>query len=152
MSAFKSKDFWAGAMFLGFGLLFVVAARNYSFGTAVSMGPSYFPTVLGSLLAGLGLVVGGRSFLGAIEEVGHFALRPIVLVVIAVVLFSVSLRHLGLVVATLFLILIGALAAGSQFRWREVAIVYLALVAFAVGVFHYALGIPVPLWPGFLAG
>ena len=151
MNAIKSKDFWAGAMFFGFGLLFVFAARHYTFGTAVEMGPSYFPTVLGSLLAGLGLLIGGRSFLGAVEALGHFAVRPILLVLIAIALFSVSLRPLGLVVAALLLILIGALAGGSQFKWKEVVVVYVVLTVFSVAVFHYGLGIPVPLWPQFLA-
>jgi len=46
------KDFWAGLMFLGFGLFFAVwAVVNYQMGSAVRMGPAYFPTVLGGLMA-----------------------------------------------------------------------------------------------------
>ena len=43
------KDFWAGLMFSAFGSFFVIAARNYRMGNATSMGPAYFPTVLGGL-------------------------------------------------------------------------------------------------------
>src|SRR5205809_6749548 len=47
------KDFWAGLMFIGFGLFFVIwALIYYQMGTAVRMGPAYFPAVLGGLLAG----------------------------------------------------------------------------------------------------
>lgn len=52
------KDFWAGLMFIGFGLFFMIwAFTHYQMGTAVRMGPAYFPTVLGGLLALLGAMV-----------------------------------------------------------------------------------------------
>ena len=45
------KDFWAGLMFIGFGGFFMVwALTHYQMGTAVRMGPAYFPTMLGGLL------------------------------------------------------------------------------------------------------
>ena len=57
------KDFWAGLMFIGFGLFFVVwALTHYQMGTAVRMGPAYFPAVLGGLLAFLGAMVLLESF------------------------------------------------------------------------------------------
>jgi hypothetical protein len=58
----NQKDFWAGLMFLAFGLAFAIIARNYQMGTAVRMGPAYFPTVLGGLLAVLGAVILVRGF------------------------------------------------------------------------------------------
>lgn len=57
------KDFWAGLMFIGFGVFFAVwAIYNYQMGSAVRMGPAYFPTVLGGLLAVLGTAVLAGSF------------------------------------------------------------------------------------------
>ena len=57
------KDFWAGLMFIGFGLFFAVwAISSYQMGTAVRMGPAYFPVVLGGLLAFLGAMVLIESF------------------------------------------------------------------------------------------
>lgn len=59
----NEKDFWAGLMFMGFGLAAVIiASLNYQMGTAVRMGPAYFPTVLGGLLAVLGFIVFLRAF------------------------------------------------------------------------------------------
>ncbi len=59
----NGKDFWAGLMFLALGLGFSgVAFKNYNMGTAVRMGPAYFPVVLGGLLALLGAWVFFRSF------------------------------------------------------------------------------------------
>lgn len=151
MNAIRSKDFWAGLMFLVFGLGFVFVARDYSMGSAVRMGPAYFPTVLGGMLAVLGVVIGGQSFIVAAERIGHFAARPTVLVLLSVVLFALTLRPLGLVGSTALLIFVGALG-GSEFNWREVAILYLVLIVFSVAAFYYGLGLPFPLWPAFLEG
>ena len=57
------KDFWAGLMFIGFGGFFMLwALAHYQMGTAVRMGPAYFPTVLGGLLVFLGILVLIESF------------------------------------------------------------------------------------------
>jgi hypothetical protein len=61
------KDFWAGLMFIAFGLFAAIFAyANYQMGTAVRMGPAYFPTVLGGLLALLGVLVLIEAF--ALED------------------------------------------------------------------------------------
>jgi hypothetical protein len=52
------KDFWAGLMFISVGLFFMAwALTHYQMGSAVRMGPAYFPAVLGGLLAFLGVLV-----------------------------------------------------------------------------------------------
>jgi hypothetical protein len=57
------KDFWAGLMFIGFGGFFMIwALTHYQMGTAVRMGPAYFPTVLGGLMVFLGVLVLIESF------------------------------------------------------------------------------------------
>src|SRR3546814_87740 len=56
------KDFWTGVIFLFVGLAAVILGRDYTMGTAGRMGTAYFPTVLGGLLALIGLVAVVRSF------------------------------------------------------------------------------------------
>ena len=57
------KDFWSGLMFVAFGLFFLAwAIKSYQMGTAVRMGPAYFPTMLGGLMAVLGAIVLAGSF------------------------------------------------------------------------------------------
>src|SRR5437868_13922447 len=54
----SQKDFWSGLMFIGSGLFFALWAIGfYQMGTAVRMGPAYFPTMLGFLLVVLGAIV-----------------------------------------------------------------------------------------------
>ena len=84
------KDFWAGLMFIGFGLFAAIwAYTNYQMGTAVRMGPAYFPTVLGGLLAVLGLLVLIEGF--ALDSGGAKLQLPFNIVdfVIAIAIFAV---------------------------------------------------------------
>jgi hypothetical protein len=58
------KDFWAALMFISSGLFFAIwAAVNYQMGTAVRMGPAYFPAALGALLVVLGAIILAQSLL-----------------------------------------------------------------------------------------
>jgi len=68
MKITNGKDFWAGVMFVAFGLAFMWKAQDYAMGTSVRMGPAYFPTVLGGLLAVLGAAVLFRAFVSKIEN------------------------------------------------------------------------------------
>ncbi len=141
------KDFWAGLMFIVFGLAFAIVAQNYQMGTAVRMGPAYFPTMLGGILAVLGLVILIGSFVTEGPEVPRFFFKPVILVVIGTALFGALLKPLGVVVATAALTIVGALG-GVDIRWKEIAILCAVLAGFAVFVFVKGLGLPIPIWPG----
>ena len=92
------RDFWAGLMFMGSGLFFAIwAAEFYQMGTAVRMGPAYFPTVLGGLLTVLGLIIFAGSFAMEGTPVPAFALRPLILISVACVLYGYLMKPLGLV-------------------------------------------------------
>jgi hypothetical protein len=145
----NAKDFWAGLMFLAFGVGFVVVARNYSMGTAVRMGPSYFPTVLGGILALLGVVIFLRSFVIHPEKVGRFHLKPLLIVLVAIVLFALALKPLGLVIATLIVVGVGAFAS-HEFSLKATIVLAVILAVFAVVVFYYGLGLPFNIWPAAL--
>lgn len=78
MTIRNPRDFWAGVMFVFFGLAFLLIAAGtpafldpvlgalrvpgYQMGSALRMGPAYFPVMLGGLLALLGAAILGRSF------------------------------------------------------------------------------------------
>ncbi len=142
----SSRDFYSGVIFVLFGLVAFLMARSYPLGSAGRMGPGYFPTVLGLLLAGLGLVIVGRSLVLEGPRVTGFALRPLILVLAAVLAFGLLLEPVGLVAATVALVVIGCLA-GAEFRWRDVAILCVILIALALGLFVYGLGLPLKVWP-----
>lgn len=142
----SKKDFYAGLMFIFFGLFGLFAARSYPLGTAMRMGPGYFPCMLGGALAALGLCIAARSLWVRGEPIASWALRPSLLITGAVIAFALLVRPLGLVLATLTLIIVGSLG-NTEFRIGEVAVLCLVLVGMAVGLFAWALGIPFNIWP-----
>ena len=75
------KDFWAGLMFMVIGLAFMFFARNYPMGSAVRMGPAYFPTWLGGMMAVLGAIVFFRSLAGEARNSWKvFPFRPYIFI------------------------------------------------------------------------
>ena len=144
------RNFWAGVMFISFGLFFAIwAAVNYQMGTAVRMGPAYFPTVLGGLLAVLGAMVLFGSLAIQGPAVARFYFRPLLLILAANVAYGYLMRPLGLVLATAVLVFLSALG-GHEFKWKEVTILYAVLIIFSVLVFVKGLTLPFPLWPAAL--
>ena len=141
------KDFWAGIMFLAVGGFFVGwAMTHYQMGTAVRMGPAYFPTVLGGLLAFLGLLVLIESFAVDGPPVPEMSFRPLIFISVACVLYGYLMKPLGLIIATAVLVFMSAFG-GHEFKWKEVSILYVILIIFSVLVFVKGLTLPFPLWP-----
>ena len=141
------KDFWAGVMFVGVGLFFAIwATQFYQMGSAVRMGPAYFPAVLGGLLAVLGLAVLAGSLATRGPKVAAFHFRPLLLMIAPCLAFGYLMKPLGLVLAIAAMVFLAALG-GHEFRWKEVTALAVALAVFSVLVFVKALTLPFPLWP-----
>ena len=84
------KDFYSGLMFLVVGVLAVWLSQSYNMGTSARMGPGYFPTVLGGVLAVIGVVLALKS-LGKEEgdhTIAKTAIGPII-VFVAMMVFSI---------------------------------------------------------------
>ena len=143
-----SKDFWGGLSLIAVGAAAVILARDYPFGSALRMGPGYFPIMLGGLLIlfGLYLVVQGVRASEAIA--GNWSLRALVLVPLSLALFGVLVDRAGFIPA-LAVLVFGSAAAGSEFKLLEVALLTVVLTVFAVAVFIFGLGLPYPLIAGF---
>lgn len=149
----NARDFWAGALFIAAGVAALVLGRGYDVGTTAAMGPGYFPRALGGLLAVLGAVTVARSLrpATAIVALPPTRARPVVLVLLSIVAFGVALPRLGLVAASMLLV-ITSRAAAPGFKWIEVLVLGAGLTVFCVAVFVWGLGMPMALWPPFLGG
>lgn len=69
MNVHASRDnLLAGAVFTLFGGAFAYTASTYEVGSLLSMGPGYFPLVLGLILAALGVVIMASGLLARRRE------------------------------------------------------------------------------------
>jgi Tripartite tricarboxylate transporter TctB family len=146
------RDFWAGAIYLALAIAAIWIGQNYQLGTSERMGPGYFPTALGSILAIFGVVSLGRSFVRPGEAISAIAWRPLALVLGSTVLFGLLLPRAGLLIALPCLIVVSALASRkSRFDLTSIAAL-VGLVAFCVVVFVKGLGVPMPLIGNWFVG
>lgn len=146
------RDFWAGAIYLALAIVVIWIGRNYQQGTAARMGPGYFPTALGAILAIFGVVSIGRSFIRPGEAISAFAWRPLALVLGSVVLFGLLLPTAGVIIALTCLIVVGALASRNTRLDVTSLAALVGIVAFCVIVFVKGLGVPMPLLGSWFGG
>ena len=142
----NKRDFYSGLVLIGFGLAALSIARNYRMGTALRMGPGYFPIVLSSLLILIGIIVAGLALRSDEVTSPKLALRPLLIVTGATVFFGVFIDGAGMVLATLGMVVASRLARPG-YPWLETAILAAGLTALCVAVFYFGIRIQMPLLP-----
>jgi Tripartite tricarboxylate transporter TctB family len=147
-SILENKDVWAGLFLIAVGVVAVVIAHNYTFGTALRMGPGFFPTVLGGFLILSGLYILASGLRGGDTLAASWSLRALFVLPLALVLFGVLIDRAGFIPAMLVLIF-GSGFAGTDFRLVELLLFSVLLTALCAIVFVWALGLPYPLLAGF---
>lgn len=139
------RDILAGALFVAIGALALLGARGYPVGSAMRMGPGYFPVVLGWLLIALGTLVGVRAARRRDWQPLAWDWKPLAWISVSIVAFGFLMPRFGLVPALAVMFPLAA-AAGREFRLREVLALTAVMSAFAGGVFVYGLRLPYPLF------
>jgi putative tricarboxylic transport membrane protein len=122
-------------------------AQDYPMGSALRMGPGYFPIVLGGIMGLFGIY---ELILGMMKPdpvKGNWSLRALVILPISAVIFGVLMEKAGFIPALIVLIIIAA-SAGSEFKLVEVLLSAVIITIASVGVFIYGLGLPYPLFSG----
>ena len=144
----NNRDFLAGLAFIAIGALAVVFARDYPMGSAMRMGPGYFPMILGGILFLFGVYVMVRGIYSGAKVKGEWGWKPLALITLSIVLFGFLIDRLGMIPALAVMFFAAALA-GREFRFKEVLLLTVVMSVFAVGVFVYGLKLPYPLFAGF---
>jgi len=136
-----NRDFFAGLLYILLGAVAMWIARDYPFGSALRMGPGYFPTVLGGMMIAFGVAVLLQGVKNNEKIQGNFSIRALFVLPIATVVFGVTMEHLGFIPALALLIPISA-AAGRQFKWIEVGLLTAGIILLSLGIFIWGLGLP----------
>ena len=141
-----TTDLLTGFLFLALGGFVLIYGARYPIGSAVRMGPGYFPRIISSGLVLLGLVLLGRSVLRGGERMGAVALRPLLLVLVGTFAFGLLIERAGFWVASIVLVCISRLVE-RDLRVAEIGGLALVLTAIITVIFRYGLGLPIRLLP-----
>jgi putative tricarboxylic transport membrane protein len=143
----RNKDFLAGLMFIAIGASAMIIARDYPFGSALRMGPGYFPTILGGIVAVFGLWVLVQGLLTQQPVNRTWSVRALIILPLTALVFGIMMEKAGFVPALLVLSLMAA-TASPKFRLIEQSVLAVGLTVLSVSLFIYGLGLPYPLFGG----
>ena len=158
----SQKDFFSGLMFMGVGVAFAWGATTYNVGSGARMGPGYFPLYLGVLMMVLGAIITFQSLvvetMGG-DKIGRWAFKPLVLIILANLVFGVLLAGLpslgipamGLIIAIYALVFIASIAEAG-WKVKNTFILATILAAGSYVAFVMALKLQFPVWPAFITG
>ena len=148
MAFLNKKDFWAGMMLTGIGAAAMFIARDYRFGSALRMGPGFFPTILGGILIAFGVCIMAVGLKSGEKIQGSLSLRALIMLPISMVLFGLLMEKAGFIPALVALVLVSA-ASGREFKFVEVLLLTALLTVASAALFIWGLGLPYPLIKGF---
>lgn len=147
ISRFNDREFLSGLFLALIGGIGLVEARHYTFGSAIRMGPGYFPVVLSGLLLAIGAGIMIIAILNFEKtKIGAVNMRAVVMVTLSVVIFGVLLRPAGMIAAVSVTSVFAAFAQ-SGIRPLETAALALVLSTTMTLLFAFALGLSIPVWP-----
>ena len=135
-----------GCVLIGIALLVFWQTQDLPTGTAVRMGPGYFPRLLAILIAVCGVALAGTSLAVKGPRLEGWAPRPILFILGSIIFFAFAIRPLGLVATGAVLVLVSSIGS-REVRWKETLIFAVGLLIFTVILFPIALGLPLPIWP-----
>jgi hypothetical protein len=144
----KNKDFWAGTMLIVIGAAALFIARDYRFGSALRMGPGFFPTILSVILIAFGVCITAVGLRSGEKIQGNLSLRAFILLPLSLILFGVLMDLAGFIPALAALVFVSA-ASGKEFKSMEVLALTTVLTVASVALFIWGLGLPYPLIKGF---
>jgi hypothetical protein len=142
----RAQDFWCGALLLAIAAFFLMAGSGLAVGTSLRMGPGYTPRLLSVMIGLTGAAICIRGVLAGAPRLEAETLRPLVLVLGAILFFAFALERIGLVL-TIFCVVAIASAAIREARAKEVLVVATIMAVLCSALFVYGLKLVIPLWP-----
>ena len=139
----SNKDFWAGIMLIATGAASIFIARDYPFGGTMRMGPGYFPSMLGGILALFGIYVMIIGLRRGEKITVHCSTRALIVLPFSLIAFGVLMTYVGFIPA-LAVLIFGSASAGRDFKFVEVLLLTVILTALSVAIFIWGLGLPYP--------
>lgn len=143
------QDLIGGLAMLAIGAFAALYAwQNLEIGELARMGPGFFPLVLGSILAVLGLLIALPAFFRPGSGPLGIDFKALFFVTLALLLFAFLLRPLGVLLTSMVMVLVSTLPLPlSAVGWKTRALTALGVAAVTWVVFILGLGMNLPTWP-----
>jgi Tripartite tricarboxylate transporter TctB family len=148
VALYDNKNFMSGLFFLGVGALGIYMAQDYPMGSALRMGPGYFPIVLSGMLILFGIYCLIQGLLHPEKLPLNWSPRALLILPIATIVFGLIMEHAGFIPALIALVFISAYA-GPEFKFLEVLVMAIGLTVGSWALFIWGLGLPYPLFVGY---
>jgi hypothetical protein len=143
----NNRDFLAGLFYILIGASGWYMALDYPFGSALRMGPGYFPIVLSVTMIVFGVVIMLMGVKNNVQLKGTWSIRALIVLPIATAVFGWMMEEAGFIPAMAVLIPLSA-ASGREFNWKEIALLTIGLTILCTIMFIWGLGLPYPLIKG----
>lgn len=142
-----TKDIIGGLLFTGIGGLALFIAWDYEFGSALRMGPGYFPRVVSALMLILGLIQIWQGIRNQPvgEGIGRIAWRPLIIVTLSIVGFGLLIAPFGTVIAVSFMVLFSFFADPNR-SWKSLPFILALAIAIPILIFNVGLKMPLKIW------
>lgn len=142
------SSFGAGVLLTAIAVLFLILGSDLEQGTALQMGPGYFPRLVSYCLVVTGLLLIGYGVLSGSEMLFAIRWRPMIMILGSIVFFGVCLESVGLVITSFVTVMIASYAM-AQPNWLTGIASGAMLTAVVSLVFVKGLGLAISLWPSF---
>jgi len=132
------QQFLSGLVLIAICLFVLWAVEGLRQGTLTAMGPGMFPRSLAVLLGIGGVILVAASFWLDGEPLEQWSFRGPVLVTVGILLFALTIRPLGLAVASMLALMVSGFATPDALL-REVTIFSALLTVACIVLFRYIL-------------
>jgi hypothetical protein len=144
-------DFCCAVLFVALGAFAMYWSRDYEMGTALAMGPGYFPTWLGGILIGFGVAIGALAFIvdaeqGSTSTDDPWVFRPWLVLPLTLIVFGLMMNAEVGFVPSLLALVAGCSLAHKDVHWKETVVLSVLVTAGAVAIFSFGIGLPYRLF------
>jgi hypothetical protein len=139
-----TRDLIGGIALIAIGVFAAVHARQYELGELQRMGPGYFPTALGIILAILGVLVTVPALFREGTSI-KVEWKSLLWVIISILIFAILLNTLGMVFTSILAVIASSMA--SDIKWKARLILSGCIAVITYMIFSFGLGMVIPVWP-----
>lgn len=150
MKLAQRRDYYAGALMMVLGAGAALEGSRYQLGSLTRMGPGFFPTMLGILLAFVGVLIAGTaSFAAPAATAEAMPVRPDwrgwLCIIGGAACFIVLATYAGLAPATFACVFVAALGDRSN-SWKQALALAIGITIFGTVLFSFLLHIQIPVF------